>query len=221
LAQTHPEDQRKRRRWLLLLLLLLSLSLGGAYYWRAQQARVSSALAAEEQFERAPTAAGAPATVVVAEAPVGALPDDGARIENDKAAAHEVQRARRVARTQEPQAGAPGADVIAEALLESAPTAAGVPADGALPGSFAEGGGAPVVTPADQLPPAGGTSAEANPAPTTTPPDAVTPFAPGGDGLPPGGTVLPTPVTPVPEPASWLMLLAGLGITSWLARRRA
>lgn len=220
MAQTHPEDQRKRRRWLLLLLLLLSLSLGGGYYWRAKQARVNSALAAEEQLERAPAAAGTPAAPV-AEAPVAALPDDGARIENDKAAAHEVQRARRVARKQEPQAGAPGADVIAEALLESAPTAAGVPAEGALPGSFAEGGGTPVVAAADPLPPAGGTPGEANPAPTTTAPGTVTPFAPVGDGLPPGGTVLPTPVTPVPEPATWLMLLAGLGITTWLARRRA
>ena len=36
-------------------------------------------------------------------------------------------------------------------------------------------------------------------------------------GLPP--TVLP--VTPVPEPSTWALMLAGLGLASWFAKRRA
>ena len=219
LAQTLSEDQRTRRRWLLLLLLLLSLGLGGgAYYWNAQKSRAAIA-SVEQQLDHEPTAAGVSAAP---EAPVGALPEGVAGVEDDKAAARGVQRARGAGRDSQKKPGAPTADVIAEALLDAEPTGAGTPADGALPGSFAEGGGAPVIAAADPQAPGGaGGPGEANPAPPTNAPDAVTPFTPGGDGLPPGGTVLPAPVTPVPEPATWLMLLAGLGMTTWLARRRA
>jgi hypothetical protein len=29
------------------------------------------------------------------------------------------------------------------------------------------------------------------------------------------------PVTPVPEPSQWAMLLAGLGVVAWIVRRRS
>ncbi|MBL8349632.1 MAG: FxDxF family PEP-CTERM protein [Burkholderiaceae bacterium] len=36
--------------------------------------------------------------------------------------------------------------------------------------------------------------------------------------MPAGGTVLR--ITPVPEPATYAMLLAGIGALTWVARRR-
>lgn len=44
--------------------------------------------------------------------------------------------------------------------------------------------------------------------------------APDQGGGSPGDSNLRLPVTPVPEPESWAMLLAGLGVTTVIARRR-
>ncbi len=56
--------------------------------------------------------------------------------------------------------------------------------------------------------------------PTGTPPS--TPPAPGGGATPPPGGVVggDSVVTPIPEPSTWALMLAGLLAVAWMARRQ-
>ncbi|PAS98212.1 MAG: hypothetical protein CGU28_02455 [Candidatus Dactylopiibacterium carminicum] len=207
MQQDNPDDKRKRRRWLLLLLLLLSFGLG-AGWWQVRRSLPATEVAGNGAPEpsRLATADG----IVPDAVNLGEVRPDADAEARDRDAAKGVQRARTAARNGNKRSG-PGADALAEALLAADPAGAGIP-DGALPGSFAEG--APLLAAADPATP-GGFAPEATPGALTSP-DAVNPGAANGGFIP--GAV--TQVTPVPEPSTYLMLLAELGLLTAVAKRR-
>lgn len=101
-----------------------------------------------------------------------------------------------------------------QALLEMDPTGAGVP-----------GGGAPA-TVAGSEPSFSQVAALPSGQPVATGPSLPGSFTGGGLTPPPGGGLggippLPPGVTtPVPEPETWALMLAGLATVGWVARRR-
>jgi PEP-CTERM motif len=107
-----------------------------------------------------------------------------------------------------PAAGAPAAAPDSFAQIASAqPTGAGVPA-ASFPGI---GGGA--------VPPSSGLVFVPSLPPGSSPtadPDPVTPTVPTVPEVP----TVPTVPQPVPEPETWALMLLGLAIVGWAARRR-
>ncbi|KAF7600146.1 MAG: hypothetical protein CGU29_05120 [Candidatus Dactylopiibacterium carminicum] len=207
MQQDNPDDKRKRRRWLLLLLLLLSFGLG-AGWWQVRRSLPATEVAGNGAPEpsRLATADG----IVPDAVNLGEVRPDADAEARDRDAAKGVQRARTAARNGNKRSG-PGADALAEALLAADPAGAGIP-DGALPGSFAEG--APLLAAADPATP-GGFAPEATPGALTSPcrePWRRQRWLHSG-GRDPG-------YAPVPEPSTYLMLLAGLGLLTAVAKRR-
>ncbi|XHS79603.1 MHFG family PEP-CTERM protein [Burkholderiaceae bacterium UC74_6] len=106
--------------------------------------------------------------------------------------------------------GTPPGEATPDQPLAFDPPAAGAPAPGA-PGSFANPG--PSVAPSSFTPVG---SSPLSGGPTTAPP-IVPPVQPPGT-LPPGAPTITTPA--VPEPGTWMTLLAGLAAVAVVSRRR-
>lgn len=217
-TNTTLSGQRRRRLALLLALLLActAIAIGGSMYYQQKKAK-AAALAAAQKSEgnsssasgnlaAAPTSAGinAPELIDAAlnlEAPSQSAP----------ASIAPRRKARPLADNKKKQD-----DKFAESVLAQAPAGAGelenLPPTGAGPQN--------IVPAAPQAPTLGPTIAQGpsdGPGTGEVPGTAPNPLPTGTGGIVGPSTTI---ASPVPEPSTWLMMAAGLGLLVSASRRR-